>query len=537
MIIKTIQKKPYLLLLLLPILLLLLLIFQNANVQKYSCKTNEIKPSEIAEKIPVHQLHEDIDEFIDILEEVHVNPYMKISKDKFYQAVDSVKQSITDSLNRQQFYQVFTPLVDLLNDSHTGVKFPSGIWKHYQYEADGLFFPMAIIITKDKRIFVQRDFSENSIPDYTEILSINSKKSEDIINTFVKYDSSPIETSSIKRVERKFHDFMWWILDFRGPYTVETNIGTFNVDGQTWAEYVRNHNIFKNSNSSSNGNIVLNEVDTSTCILKITSYSGSLSEFKIQIEEKFKMIQEKAYENLIIDVRNNGGGNDENGRTVLDFITDKPYSEALASTFMMKRSKRYENSIKCKAPWIIRPMVNLRTVSWFNKEYRKLFKALLKTPRGENAIAHLPLNEPTENTHRSKDNVFVLSILEPTENSYRFKGNVYILSNHNSYSATTAFLGAVKDYGLGTIIGTETGDCPTGFGQNLYFELNNSRLRCHSSTTFMIRLSGDTDMTHGVIPDYYVEQTIEDTEKDIDTILKYTLDLMEKTKHNNVYTK
>jgi len=493
--------KPY-------ILILILIVSYDCFAQKYSCKTNEIKPSEITEKIPAYQLHEDIDEFVDILEEVHVNPYMKISKDNFYQAVDSVKKSVTDSLNRQQFYQVFTPLVDLLNDSHTGVKFPSGIWKHYQYEANGLFFPMAIMVTKDKRIFIQRDFSESNIPYKTEILSINSKKSEDIINTFVKYDSSPIETSSIKRLDRKFDDYLWWILDFRGPYTVETNIGTFNVDGQTWVEYVRTRDTFKNSNNPINGNIFLNEVDTATCILKISSYSGSISEFKIQIEEQFKMIQKKAYENLIIDVRNNGGGSDDNGRTVIDFITEKPYSETLSSTFMMKRSKRYEKYIKCKAPWIIRWMVNLRTVSWFNKENRKLFKALLKTPHGENLIAHLPLNEPTENP-------------------YRFEGNVYVLSNHNSYSATTVFLGAVKDYGVGTIIGTETGDCPTGFGNNLYFELNNSRLRCRSSTTFMIRPSGDKDMTHGVIPDYYVEQTIEDTEKDIDTILNYTFDLIE----------
>ncbi len=219
-----------------------------------------------------------------------------------------------------------------------------------------------------------------------------------------------------------------------------------------------------------------------------------VSEFKIKVEEQFKKIQEKGYENLIIDVRNNGGGNDENGRTVIDFITDKPYSEALASTFMMKRSKRYEKYQKCKAPWIFRWMVNLRTISWFNKKNKKLFKGLLNTPRGENLVAHLPLNEPTDNP-------------------YRFKGNVYALSNQYSYSATTVFPGAVKDYQIGTIVGTETGDCPAGFGQNLYFELQNSRLRCHSSTTFMIRPNGNTDMTRGVIPDYHVEQTIEDAEK------------------------
>ena len=508
------------------LVIFLLLIFHNSLAQKYSCKITEIKPSEITEKIPAYKLQEDIDEFINILEEVHVNPYMKISKNNFYQAVDSVKRSITDSLNRQEFYQVFTPLVDLLNDSHTGVKFPSGIWKHYQYEANGLFFPMIIETTKEKRIFIERDFSKSNIPDNTEILSINSMKSEDIINTFMKYEHSPIETSSIKRLERKFHDFMWWILDFRGPFEVETNIGTYNVDGQLYDVLLKNADLYIKSNNLAKENIVLTEVDAETCILKIASYSGALSEFKIQIEKKFKMIQEKAYKNLIIDVRNNGGGNDNNGLTVLDYITDKPLSEALASTFMIKRSKRYEKSLKCKAPWIIRPMVNLRTISWFDKDYRKLLKALLETPRGENAIAHIPSIEQSQITGRSRTNVFELSMLEPTENPLRFKGNVLVLSNHNSYSATTAFIGAVKDYGLGKIVGTETGDCPTGFGQNLYFELKNSSLRCHSSTTFMIRVSGDIDMTHGVIPDHYVEQKIEDTEKNIDTILEYTLDLI-----------
>ena len=521
LLLKSFQMKPF-------FLLLLLVIFHHGFAQKYSCKTNEIKPSEITEKIPAHQLHEDIDEFIKILEEVHVNPYMKINKDLFYQAAENLKKSISDSLNRQQFYQVFTPLVDLINDSHTGVKFPSGIWKHYQYEADGLFFPMLIRTTKDKRIIVEGDFSESNIPENTEILSINSMKAEAIINTFLKYEHSPIETSSIKRLERKFHDFMWWILDFRGPYTVETEIGIFDVEGQTWSKYYENSKRFKQSTSSIQKKISLKELDAKTCILKISSYSGSEAEFKIQIEEQFKTIQEKAYENLIIDVRNNGGGNDNNGRTVLDYITDKPLSEALASTFMMKRSKRYEKSQKCDAPWIIRWMVNLRTISWFDKEYRKLLKALLKTPRGENAIAHLASMDSTENAARSKNNIFELSLIEPTENPHRFKGNVYALSNQNSYSATTAFLGAIKDYGLGTIIGTETGDCPTGFGQNLYFELNNSRLRCHSSTTFMIRVSGNTDMTHGVRPDYYVEQSIEDTEKNIDTILEKAKSLIEK---------
>ena len=496
--------------------LTLIVIFHDCFAQKYSCKTNQIEPTEIEEKIPADMLHQDIDEFTKILEEVHVNPYMKISKEEFYNAVDELKSSINDSLTRQQFYQVFTPLVDMLNDSHTGVKFPKVIWKHYQYEANGLFFPMEITTTIDKRIFIKRDFSENTIPDNTEILSINSIKSKDIINTFLKYDPSPIETSSIKRLEKKFPDYMWWILDFRGPYTVETNTGNYTVQGQIWDEYYSNRKAFIQKQKTIKDKLSLVEIDNQTCMLKITSFSGSISDFKPKIEEKFKVIQEEGYKNLIIDVRDNGGGNDDNGKAVIDYITDKPYSIGLASRFMMKRSKRYEKYQKCKAPWIIRWAINLRTVSWFNKEYRLLFKHLRKIPYGENLDVQLPLQEPTENP-------------------YRFKGNVYALSSQYSYSATTAFLGAFKDYELGEIVGTETGDCPTGFGNNLYFQLENSRLRCHSSTTFIIRPNGDTNMTQGVIPDYHVEQTMEDTEKNEDSVLNFTLDLIEKTKHNILY--
>ncbi len=489
--------------------LTLLILCQFSFAQKYPCNTKEIEPLEIAEKISPFNLHNDIDEFVKILEEVHVNPYMKISKEEFYNAVDELKNSINDSLTRQQFYQVFTPLVDRLNDSHTGVKFPRGIWKHYQYESNGLFFPMEIAVTQDKRIFIKHDFSEHNIPKETEILSINSVGARQIINTFLKYEHSPLEKSSIKRLERKFIDFIWWVFDFRGPYTLETRAGTFIVQGQTWKEYQSNKDEFTQDQKLPKEKISLKEIDYQTCILKIGSFSISMDDFKLKIEEQFKEIQKKGYKNLIIDVRNNGGGIDDNGKAVVDYITDKPYSIGLNSRFMMKRSKRYDNSLKCEFPWAFRWMVNLKTFAWINKKYRLVFNRLRRIPYGENLDVEVPLEELNENPHR-------------------FKGNVYVLINHNSYSATTNFAGGIKDYKIGTIIGTETGDCPTGFGNNFYFQLQNSNLRCHSSTTFIVRPNGNMDMSHGVIPDFIVEQTIEDTAENKDTVMDFTLDLIKR---------
>lgn len=480
---------------------------QRSFTKKIASVHKEIQPSEINERIPPLKLNEDIDKFIQILEEVHINPYLNISKESYYRTADSLKKSITDSLTRQQFYQVFTPLVDLLKDSHTGVKFPEGIWKHNQYVANGLYFPIDVLLTADKKIYIKQDYSENHIPQMTQILSINSVNAEYIINTFLKYEPSPVERSSIKRLEGKFIDFMWWVLDFNGTYTVETNIGTFKVEGQTWNQYKKNRDAYRQTMFNEQINKTLKTIPDGTFLLKIPSFSGSPSEFKIRMEEQFKAIQREGYNNLIIDVRDNGGGNDDNGRTVIDYITDKPYSEALASVFIIRRSKRLNHYFRLQYKGIVRWMVTIRTATWFDKDLRKFYKSYLKTTLGENDTIYVPLKEPNENP-------------------YRFKGKVYVLSNHNSYSATTAFLGAIKDFGIGTIVGTESGDNPTEFGNNYYFELPNSRLLCHSSTTFMIRPSGDTDMTHGVIPDYYVEQTLEDTNNHIDTVLEYTLRLI-----------
>jgi hypothetical protein len=495
-------------------LLLLLFLISSCTLQRpYEKKIasihKEIQPSEINEKIPAIKLREDIDKFKQVLEEVHVNPYLKISKVRFYQVSDSLKNSITDSLSRFQFYQFFTPLVDLLNDSHTGVKFPEGIWKYNQYVANGLYFPIDVLLTPDKRIYVKYDYSGNNIPQQTQILSINSIKAEEIINTFLKYEQSPVEKSSIKRLEGKFIDFMWWVLDFKGPYSIETNIGTYKVNGQTWNQLKKNRSALKQAANQSQDNETLRKITNKTYLLKISSFSGSPSEFKTKMEEQFKTIKLKGYEILIIDVRDNGGGNDDNGRTVIDYITDKPYSEALASVFIIKRSKRLDNYFRLQYKGIVRWMITIRTATWFDKELRKVYKSYLKTPYGENDTIHVPLKAPHENP-------------------YRFKGRVYVLANHNSYSATTSFLGAIKDYGIGTIIGTESGDNPTEFGNNYYFELPHTRLLCHSSTTFMIRPNGDTDMTHGVIPDYYVEQKIEDTNNNIDTALEFILGLINK---------
>ena len=107
----------------------------------------------------------------------------------------------------------------------------------------------------------------------------------------------------------------------------------------------------------------------------------------------------------------------------------------------------------------------------------------------------------------------------------RFRGNVYVLSDYRTVSAGTVFVGLVKDYEIGTIIGTETEQSPSNDGSGCYFLLPNSNVMAMAAMGYSVRVNGDPTTTHGVIPDYHVEQLRADAEAGRDTVLEFTMQL------------
>ena len=115
-----------------------------------------LNENEITEKIPVDELHKDIDYFMEVLEKVHVNPCLNIQKDKYYFEVRNLKINIDKPLTRKEFYQVFRPVVLMLKDSHTNTHFPQELFDHYKKEG-GKFLPIDITVDENKKVFVKKE--------------------------------------------------------------------------------------------------------------------------------------------------------------------------------------------------------------------------------------------------------------------------------------------------------------------------------------------------------------------------------------------
>jgi len=76
------------------------------------------------EKLSEELVLNDIDFLVRTIEEAHPNPYCYISRKDFYANKDSVKQIINEDITREKLYHSLTPLVNLLIDGHTQIKFP-----------------------------------------------------------------------------------------------------------------------------------------------------------------------------------------------------------------------------------------------------------------------------------------------------------------------------------------------------------------------------------------------------------------------------
>lgn len=193
-----------------------------------------------------------------------------------------------------------------------------------------------------------------------------------------------------------------------------------------------------------------------------SEYLGSIPILKDEMEVMFTemVAQNKKY--LIIDLRNNPGGNDAITLQLLYFLTKKEHIDM--------------GPITCRDS----PLIPL--------------------------IQHCGNGVPTVTgyTFYPPENVFdALSSSDyalPEKDHGMWNGKVFVITDNDTFSSATDLAAYIKDYKLGTIVGQPTGGMATSFGDALFFELPHTKLRGSVSYKFFVRPSGDMKVGP-VVPD------------------------------------
>jgi hypothetical protein len=196
--------------------------------------------------------------------------------------------------------------------------------------------------------------------------------------------------------------------------------------------------------------------------------SYEASEFRAFIDESFhKLIAEHASD-LLIDLRNNPGGDNSFSDPMIAWFSTRPFR--FASSFKLKASAATKN-------WYARQRKDAQA---FDADVRRMSEAEAEQPNGTRYEYALPLVAPRA---------------EP-----RFHGRVWVLVDRHSYSNATSVAALVQDYGFGTILGEETADVASNYASVLYFDLPKTRITVTYPKSHFVRPNGRDDVS-GVTPD------------------------------------
>ena len=229
----------------------------------------------------------------------------------------------------------------------------------------------------------------------------------------------------------------------------------------------------------------------------ISMSNGKSNPFEEFLKKVFTGLKQKSSKGLIIDLRNNGGGNSYYGQILLSYITAKPYK--MAAKKVWKVSEQYRAYMRSRIVWWLR-WISYPPAIW---ALRIFFDEAKMFTSSEGELVELKSDE-----------------YKPESNPLRYSGKVCFLIGSGTYSSAMMLANAVGDYKLATLIGEETAGIPNDFGEVYNFYLPNTYLRVSIPSALFVRANGDVSDKRGVLPDIKAKQRPEDSEKKIDTVLE-----------------
>jgi C-terminal processing protease CtpA/Prc len=197
--------------------------------------------------------------------------------------------------------------------------------------------------------------------------------------------------------------------------------------------------------------------------------------FRVFIDSAFERFLAAGAPALIVDLRDNPGGDSSFSDHMIAWFADRPFR--FASAFRIRVSPEAIESNR-------RRIETSGDAAGVSGRFAALYAA---AKPGDSVDFPIPEARPRERR--------------------RFDGKVVVLINRNSYSNAVAVAATVQDYRFGTILGEETSDLATTYGAMETFTLKRTRIPVGFPKAYIIRPSGSLD-ARGVVPDVAIETPI-----------------------------
>ncbi|MFN4000403.1 S41 family peptidase [Algoriphagus sp.] len=377
------------------------------------------------------QASEDIRFFNKTIQSKHPQPDKHFSNFEAYS--DSLISVLPEILPMDEFTQMMAKYANKFQDGHTYIQ-------NSEVLEDALFLPFELKI-KEKKAFISKSMRSDADLKGAEIISINSIDFSLILKNALELAGGETVEHRLSRIERSFPFYLYRLLGD----VLEMEVLIDKQIVKLSPKLIKRDEWLSLSNFNAIPKYHFQIMDDKVGLITFSDMAGiKKSEFNSFLKSTFKELSDKKIDKLIIDLRDNGGGNFLFGEMLLSYLSENPYT--------LQQKYQYDM---------------------------------------QGAKVNQKMTQP----------------IRPKSQKNRFSGELYFLTSPYTYSSAATIIAAAKYNSIGKIVGQAIGQPYSGFIDVTNFLLPHSKLTCGTSTVYYEYVGiTEENATMGIPPDIFTDE-------------------------------
>lgn len=468
------------------LLIILIVTTGTLNAQRGIAYFKKPEPDFGFRKIAKAQMEEDVRFWHTVMEESHVNLYHAISKEALLNMEKELLANVKDSITQTDAVLLIGKLAAALDEGHIGL--PSSSITDSLY-INSLRFPFLLQKVQDDRWIVDRDVSsEQQLGVNAAILEINGVQVSELNRIYRNYFGG-LDTWRRQQIMTNVRKLLF-LHGIESPFTIKA----ITAEGKPVSFQATGYS----RKQADSLNKVLAAISKPAAAYSFTMLPDNIAyihyrqmvndksnPFPAFLEKTFAAIREKNAAGLVIDLRDNGGGDSSFGDSLIQYFSSKPY--------------RFSGGMKWKISRHYKTFLKQQTSNSNNDADNRFYNSM---------------KDGEMYTYISRD------LRKPKDTDLRFNGKTALLVGPDTFSSANMMADGISSYKLATIFGEPTGESGNDFGEMFNFMLPNSYIIARCSTKMFTRADGNENNFDPVLPDVTVKPSAADLREKKDVVLE-----------------
>ncbi|MEP7237557.1 MAG: S41 family peptidase [Ferruginibacter sp.] len=479
----------------------------------YSCASTN-KNYNPNKKFSVQQLQQDYSLLRNILEKKHPSLYWYTPKDSMDFYFDTYYNSIKDSMTEQQFgWKIIAPLTNKIHCGHTSFG-RSKEYNNWAADKKSPSFPLFLKCWNDTMAVTSNLNRKDAVLKRgTIITSINGIKNADLTKIMFGYltEDGYADNVNYLRLSNNFPYYHRNIFGISKTYAVtyidssgseqRINIPVFDFSADSTKKTKPTTSVkrvtpdkkeTRQKKLLDSRSLAVDTANNTAIITLNTFSSGRLRKF---FRQTFRYIKKTGIDNVILDIRSNGGGRIRLSTLLTKYISRVSFKVADTSFAVAKSLRPYSKYIK--------------------QGFLNNLGLFFLTKKNDDGLYHFGHWE--KKMYKPK-----------TVNHY--DGNLFVLINGSTFSASALFSNAVKGQPGITLVGEETGGGWHGNDGILIPDivLPNTHVKVRLPLFRLVQYNHHPKDGHGISPDIYIGTNYNALVKAVDYKMQVVMDMIKK---------